>query len=982
MPNIDIDKEISVFSSVKSTNSLENKPLGVVLMEIMEGKYQETVKSLRNAAQKDERQEIKRSLPMVAFHGKFENKRQKKDFFDPTGIIIIDIDDVFDDLEEVKSNLIKFDKHILAAMISPSGNGIKALYRVDPKIVTQESYRLIGQKLAPKFREFGKIDVLSVTDCLIMSYDSNMAVNLEATIDKSIQELKVKKHVQHDVDLELDETKELWECPQEFYETVLVGQIRQKSDNNYKFIQMSVFDLARFGFKGTEHDLDFIVEHSEACHKPSGANEERLREAIEVAELEVSQQSYPYKRMSEEWNREKFVNLESDCRNEDYSDNDAVDPEEEEWDGLISYDNIEQRVRDVYDRGERAGLEISLPNFNEALRFVKGGVITSTGIPGHGKAQTMTSKIYTRDGYKLMGDIAVGDKVLTKNGVTVVDGVFPQGVVEVFKVIFSDGSSTECCDNHIWSTQTRNDNRRRQWKNRTLKTIRKSILCPDGRGKYRIPVECAKFADRNVELDPYTLGILIGDGSITQSSPRFSNGSLELLNALRCGVEKVGCKISVPTFRGNCYSTVISGDGGVNIVSLILRNEGLNCVAKKKRIPKKYIYNSIPKRMSLLSGLLDTDGTISKQGHISYSTVSKQLAEDILSLTQSLGGVGRISLKTPTYNLNGTKVISKNVAYNVSINLPEHLGNPFTNCRHKSERWTSTSRPLPPKRFIVAVENIGYQEAQCVSVKDESHLYFTDNFIVTHNTDYNDQIIIDLLRLHNWKTLIAGWEQSEEEHLTKLGRKLLGFYPKKGGDFEMKDRATKMISRNVKHLDVNRIGGDIDRILKYCAISIEKYKIDMLILDPFNHMSTKSGGSDHARSEDVLRKLAIFAKKHDVLIILVAHPTKMPIEESTGKFKVPNLYNVKGTSAFYEMTYHGWVVYRDDKDINCPVMVEILKVKQNNLGEKGAKVFFKYDKPSGRFIPVDADGEELDGDWNDRDWIDKYYEKFGDVEEI
>jgi len=102
-----------------------------------------------------------------------------------------------------------------------------------------------------------------------------------------------------------------------------------------------------------------------------------------------------------------------------------------------------------------------------------------------------------------------------------------------------------------------------------------------------------------------------------------------------------------------------------------------------------------------------------------------------------------------------------------------------------------------------------------------------------------------------------------------------------------------------------------------------------------------------------------------ILVILIAHPFKMQKDEKTGEYNIPDFYSVKGSSAFFEMSYHGLTVYRT----NGMVLVKVLKVKQNNLGEREAEVWFMYDKPSGRYIPCDEEGAELAGDHRDKNWL-------------
>ena len=97
----------------------------------------------------------------------------------------------------------------------------------------------------------------------------------------------------------------------------------------------------------------------------------------------------------------------------------------------------------------------------------------------------------------------------------------------------------------------------------------------------------------------------------------------------------------------------------------------------------------------------------------------------------------------------------------------------------------------------------------------------------------------------------------------------------------------------------------------------------------------------------------------------------MKKDEKTGMYEIPDFYSVKGTSAFFEMSYHGICVYRRGGVGSTEVLVRILKVKQNNLGRAGADVFFDYHRPSGRYIPLDDDGNELQGDHHQKDWLNK-----------
>ena len=184
--------------------------------------------------------------------------------------------------------------------------------------------------------------------------------------------------------------------------------------------------------------------------------------------------------------------------------------------------------------------------------------------------------------------------------------------------------------------------------------------------------------------------------------------------------------------------------------------------------------------------------------------------------------------------------------------------------------------------------------------------------------------------------------------------------------------AYNFITDHFKHIDTTKIGGNINDILEYAAkqIKIEREKGNdprYLVIDPYNMLGLKGKYAGHEKAEEILRRVTHFSHNMGVMVFLVAHPFKMKKDDKTGEYDVPDFYSVKGSSAFFEMSYHGAVVYRSPDR----VMVRILKVKQNSLGERGGEAYFKYDKPSGRYYPIDEMGNELSGDHRDLDWLER-----------
>jgi hypothetical protein len=153
-----------------------------------------------------------------------------------------------------------------------------------------------------------------------------------------------------------------------------------------------------------------------------------------------------------------------------------------------------------------------------------GSVMLLAAAGGTGKAGPLWSKVLTPDGWKLMGDICVGDKVIAGDGsIAKVTGVFPQGKKPIFKVQMSDGATTHCCDEHLWLTKSQRDrDRHREWKIRPLKEIRETLHLHKSNGRkdrnHSIPmVGPVQFKEQLLPIHPYLLGVILGDGSMTQS---------------------------------------------------------------------------------------------------------------------------------------------------------------------------------------------------------------------------------------------------------------------------------------------------------------------------------------------------------------------------------------------------------------------------------------------------------------------------------
>lgn len=380
-------------------------------------------------------------------------------------------------------------------------------------------------------------------------------------------------------------------------------------------------------------------------------------------------------------------------------------------------------------------LEI-LPEKREAVAFAS---ITGSSLNcyqvGVGKANLLTSDILTPTGWVKMRDIKKGMQVIGKNGKpTNVLKVYPQGVMPAYRVTFSDGAFTEVTGDHLWTVQNIWDRYTGEWRLMNTLEMIKKLYNNRGERIYSIPmVEPVHFEHKEVPVDPYLLGALIGDGGLT-NFVTFSNPEVEIQEKIKSIVEKTGLNFT-PDKDSPDKDFRISRGNSPKIENTILTHlRALGLIGKKsidKFIPDLYLYNSVEVRLALLNGLMDTDGYVTKEGHTTQiSTSSKRLAENIVELIRSFGGTVNENIKHPKYTYKG-ELREGHEAYILTIRLPKEIV-PFTTKKHLDKYKPKTK--YIPVRYINSIEPIGKHEAQCILVDASDHLYVCDEYIVTHNT--------------------------------------------------------------------------------------------------------------------------------------------------------------------------------------------------------------------------------------------------------
>lgn len=223
-------------------------------------------------------------------------------------------------------------------------------------------------------------------------------------------------------------------------------------------------------------------------------------------------------------------------------------------------------------------------------------------------------------------------------------------------------------------------------------------------------------------------------------------------------------------------------------------------------------------------------------------------------------------------------------------------------------------------------------------------------------SDFVDQMTVGYNLNYGWKIAYASPENKPTFlHAHKLMRKLWQKMPSKDSiGTEEWNSVTKHINDNFFFIEMDRY--TLDDALRKGAELVKRKGIKCLVLDPFNKVRNLSTSTDDVNKYtlEYLEKIDIFCKKYDVLVIIVAHPTKM-YKDKDGNIEEPTMYNIKGGGEWYDASYHGILVHRNYA--KKTVKAKVLKVKFQNLGENGAEAHFKWESESGSFIPIEKPDE-------------------------
>ena len=287
--------------------------------------------------------------------------------------------------------------------------------------------------------------------------------------------------------------------------------------------------------------------------------------------------------------------------------------------------------------------------------------------------------------------------------------------------------------------------------------------------------------------------------------------------------------------------------------------------------------------------------------------------------------------------------------------------------KEKLQERINTARPVPLEN-VTTFKDIedevtdfvrnGFKKGYQVGLNnfDEIFSTYTGQFITvtgipsSGKSDFVDQMVVGYNNNYGWKTAFASPENAPTYlHAHKLMRKTWqGMPSSKDIHGDKWNRVASHVNDNYFFIDMERY--TLESVLRKGAELVKRKGIKCLVIDPFNKVRDVDSKTEDVNryTMEYLTKIETFAKKYDVLVFVVAHPTKM-YKDKDGKMEEPTMYNIKGGGEWYDASYHGILVHRNYEEKT--VKAKILKVKFQNLGENGAEAHFTWEPRSGCFVP-------------------------------
>lgn len=380
---------------------------------------------------------------------------------------------------------------------------------------------------------------------------------------------------------------------------------------------------------------------------------------------------------------------------------------------------------------------------------------------GIGKQAPVSEPVLTPLGWRPIGDIRPGDDVYGADGrPAAVQSVHPQKSRTVYRITFSDGSWTRCGPDHLWTvSRWKTEGHNRVPVSQTLTTeeiLQQGLTETTGKRRWWIPQTApVQYLARELPIDPYALGVILGDGHINADGHVQITTDKEILDDIAPDSSRIW-------HESEGIELMTTSRWRRELVDLGLARHR----SWEKFVPEMYLRAPEADRRALLAGLLDTDGSPMAQGGVEFTSTSEVLAEAVCELVESLGGIARRKgSRVTTYTHNG-ETRQGRPSWRVNVKLTE---DPFRLAR-KRLRWVEPIKYLP-KRLIASITPEPDEDSICIKIDRADGLYLTRHHIVTHNTHVAmaaaamlfEEDLIDLVLLVGQRNKIADKDEHPAE---------------------------------------------------------------------------------------------------------------------------------------------------------------------------------------------------------------------------
>lgn len=509
---------------------------------------------------------------------------------------------------------------------------------------------------------------------------------------------------------------------------------------------------------------------------------------------------------------------------------------------LIS--GIEEMRQDFEERIEQGDTVYGIEILDDYVETIRKGSLTF--ILARPNCLSLNQSVLTPEGFIKVCDLKPEHKVYGNDGklydiISFVDNYNE----DCYKLITTDGREITTSADHEWTVS----NVKRKW---TKLFTTKGLL----EYKNNYPLEFASrfslpefsgdcFKDKEYVIHPYILGVLIGDGCLTNNGLVYCKPNIDIFNKVK---QYIPAMADIHFLKDNKSVSILNWQEAKNYIKSV----GLNTHSYNKFIPAEYLKGSRSQRLDLLQGLLDTDGYQTKSNN-EYSTTSLQLAKDVMELAYSLGYRCSMTSRMGRYKKNG---LIKETRINYRIRI--------SNNRSK-------------KNIIIKdIVKASRQATRCITTNNPEHELITDNYIVTRNCGKSllGQIIACNLAKQGKNVLICSCEMGagllmERQMLNLTGvttGQLKELYSSRRDvanrimDSVIEDKKYKYLSK----INIAETGGaTVEDIMQ--LLDCEK-DCDYAIIDYIQRI--KGQGSEYENITNAARELQTYARRTGKRLII------------------------------------------------------------------------------------------------------------------